>query len=309
MDFCTIVEFREALQHPNTRFATLKVAGVDVDTFRHTRHFVECSVYIGNTVAIIYAPITPQAMAYARRAESALIGATEAEALTPYKVLNNELILSNKRTCSLVVEYPCNGIALSEAIYTLLRPKLINGMKILREELAKNNISHNNLHADNIIVADDGTWHCIRQYYASPSSTGDKEALERIEALIERYTLGDQAQATLCDVESSYSTSTFVGGRRAVSEDDLIGFEDNSGRRVIECKYAWASDFVEGRATVTTPDGHWGLIDVMGKEIIEPIYERVDYDHNTGNITVYQKEAWCEFNYNGEQISEWSNRD
>ena len=304
MDFCTIVEFREALQHCQTRFTTLKGLRPDIDTFRHTRHFVECQAYIDGQSAIIYAPITPQAMVYARQAERAIGGATESRALSPYNILDGEIILGDNRSCSLIVEYPCQGIALSEAIYTLLRPRLCNGLEAFRNDLSMNSLSHNNLHPDNVIVADDGTWHCIRQYYTSTTEMGDKAAFEKIEALIERYTLGNEVNITLNDVLADYSTHSFVGGRRRVSEDNLVGFEDNNGRRVIECNYAWASDFVEGRAVVKTPDGHWGLIDSLGNEIIEPIYDKLDYDVISGRSSAYLNDKCYEFDYNGELLNE-----
>lgn len=304
MDLCTIVEFRDALQHCQTRFATLKGLRPDISTLGHTRHFAECQVYINGQRAIIYAPTTPQAMVYARQAERAIGGATKSHALTPYNILDGEIILSDNRSCSLIVEYPCQGIALCEAVYTLLRPKLINGLNMFREDLAKNSLSHNNLRSDNIIVADDGTWHCIRQYYTSTTEIGDKAAFEKIEALIERYTLGDEANIALNDVHANYSTRSFVGGRRRVSEDNLVGFEDNNGRRVIECKYAWASDFVEGRAVVKTTDGHWGLIDSLGNEIIEPIYDKLDYDAIDGQSSAYHNGKCYELDYNGELLNE-----
>ena len=257
---------------------------------------------------MIYAPITPQAMEYGVRAKASLDEA-KSRCLTPYSILKSEMHLSNGKRCSIIVEYPFQGTLLSEAIYTHSRKSLLEGLEQFREGLKSGNISHNNLHADNIVVDNTSAWHCIRQYYTSATIGGDTERFDELAKIITRHAMSDVTHSEVNEEFAAYSTPMVMRENRGrVVEHGLVGFNNEFGRRVIECKYLWASDFIESRAVVTAPDGGMGLIDEVGNEIIEPRYEELDYDINSGRSWICDKGLWAEFDYNGKQLCDWGNR-
>ena len=309
MDICTIVEFREALLTPEDSFATLGALKADINTLCRTRHFAECRATISGRKALIYAPITPQAAGYAKRAAE-LLSKIEARGITPFELHFSELKLRSGRCCLAVVEYPLYGTPLSEAVYTLEYETLISGLSALEATLANNNISHNNLQIDNIIVDNTSTWHLLRQYYTSEASGGDNKAFESLRQHIERHAVKRSEHSEFHEELAPYSTSLFTKeNRQQVSENGLVGFNNEHCKRVVECKYLWASDFVEGRAMVTTPEGLMGLINSDGQEIIEARYEELEYDVETGRTWVCQNGLWAEFDYQGQQLSDWSRDD
>ena len=307
MAICTIVEFREAMLHPETALRDIVIEDIEIETISRTRHFVECYATMENRRVIIYAPISPQAMTLARGAAEAL-SSVSSRTISPYAIYEDALQLNNGRRCSIIIERPLRGTPLGEMLFTLQHNTLAKGLADFRNALINNNISHNNLHIDNILVDNTSAWHCIRQYYATTPSGGDSEALKSIEALIERHALADGGyEDAVHDIVASYQTSiALTSYRRRVEEGGLVGFENERGERVIECKYGWASDFAEGRAMVATPDGRMGLIDSDGHEIIEPRFEELEYDCTTGRSWVCHEGLWAEFDYEGQQLTDWS---
>ena len=304
MDITTIVEFREAIQQAPKSLLSLKDIEVEVETLSHTRHFAECWATLDKRRVVIYAPITPQAMSYAERAEDALRG-KNSRALSSFTIYRNELLLGNSRCCSIIVERPLRGTPLTEMLYTLTNERLTAGLCTLRNSLNDNNLSHNNLRPENILVDNTAAWHCIRQYYTTAATDGDNAAFEHLERLIARHALADEESNELHDTLSTYSTETTKPNRERCEECGLVGFNNERGERVIECKYLWASDFEEGRSMVISRERRAGLIDSDGREVIETRYDEVEYDPNTGRSWVLNDGLWAEFDYLGNQISGW----
>jgi hypothetical protein len=108
---------------------------------------------------------------------------------------------------------------------------------------------------------------------------------------------------------STYAIDPLCENRVQIKEGDLVGFADEAGNKVIECKYLWASDFAEQRALVATPQRRMGLIDNFGNEIIPAIYDEVIYDVKTGHSEVTLSGQRAEFDYLGVQLSEFRDID
>lgn len=307
MDICTIVEFREALLRPELSFATLKRVSAHTEAITRTQHFAECRATIAGRSAMIYAPISPKAAEIARRAIETLRG-IESRALTPIEILESEMAcgVNGERRCMIVVEYPLRGTTLAKAQYTLTDTTLNRGIERFESELKSNNISHNNLSLDNILVDNTSVWHCIRQYYFTQGSGGDMKALESIRESITQCGI---STSTLNEPMSTYAIDPLCENRVQIKEGDLVGFADQAGNKVIECKYLWASDFAEQRALVATPQRRMGLIDNFGNEIIPAIYDEVIYDVKTGHSEVTLSGQRAEFDYLGVQLSEFRDID
>ncbi len=306
MDFCTVIEFREALTQPHNGFETLHNVTADLSTLCCSHHFAECHGEVNGRQAIIYAPITPAAMHYVLGAERALSG-IRLRAISPYHVYCVELRcgMLRERRCSIIVEYPFYGTPLSEAMYTMSHDRLTQGLEQFFQSLAECNISHNHLDERNIIVDNRYEWHCIRQYYSTSGLGGDTAAKERLQELIDRYALADGERLDeLHEEYASYGDRNIIEQRQRITHDGLVGFADADGNTIVECKYLAASDFAEGRSVVTDTSYRMGLIDYMGHEVIPTLYDALTFDVKSGCSWAYKDGLWAKFNYSGECITE-----
>lgn len=306
MDICSIVEFREALLNPEDYFLTLKHVVADLSTLSRTRHFAECRATINGRNAIIYAPISPQAMALAHTAIAALHN-VDSRVITRLTLHSCELRHRLNATCSsVVVEWPPHGLPLRELLYTTSRDTLMSELGNMAHALISNNISHNHINLDNIIVDNLGRWHLIRQYYSSQKPSGDDKAIEMLRSTIAKEALTNIDTQAVCEALSSYNTqSRLVEHRRKIVDNDLVGFVDENDNIVIECQYLSATNFAEHRSVVTLPNLNMGLIDIDGNEIIPAIYNAVRYDIESGTSWVEFNSMVAQFDYEGKQISQW----
>lgn len=316
MSICTISSFREAMLQPSLYFSTLHDIHPINNSITRSKHLVECRAFIADSEVYIYAPISIEATSLVLSAHGIL--ATTKGALSNIDIYHNELccdMLSGKH-CSIFIEKIAHGQLLSEMIYTLRRSTLLRGMSALKATLDRYNISLGNLHPENIIVDDKYRWHPIRCYYVTRGAEKDAAAFRHIEEQIMTYALLDDEACgiELCEPLSNYNANSrerypLCEERRRVMVDGLFGFCNGTDDMVIAAEYIDASDFVEGRAAVTTRNGAMGLIDANGREIIATRYDKVVYNPNNGRSWVCKDGLWAQFDYNGETLSEWQDKD
>lgn len=306
---CTYTTFITAMRNPDTLLRSMRDAVIDIDTQQHTKHFGMCGATIDGRSITIYAPISPEAMTLAANAAS-IIGAADGE-LGRFDIIDEELMCSNPipHYCSVVVEERHAGIPLREALYTHTKGNLRRGMDRLREVLQRHNVSHNHLSLDSIIVDNNHTWHTTHNYYMRHGVGGDEAIFRRIASLIDERALPDNME-----LRDSYAPYTVVRSyplvcrRRRVATSRGVGFEDETGRLVIEDRYLRATDFHENRAIVVTHDYKTGIIDRDGRDIIAPIYDDIEYNTDDGTSYVRLGNRHAIFDYNGEQMTEWRKR-
>ena len=305
MDICSIVEFRNALCEPSAHFCTLQNIEADTATICRSRHFAECRATIDGRNAIIYAPISPQATRLMHGAIAALRN-TASRLYSELTLHACELRRADGEACSVFVEWIAYGRPLSEAIYTSSRTTLLAELEALSTMLVKNNISLNNLKAENIIVDNSGKWHLTHQYYTSANTSNDRIAIEGLRELIERNALADIDTNCLNEAMSEYSASIPMHEHRCkTKENGLIGFIDDRGNKVIECKYLSTTRFVEHRAVVTLPNHRVGVIDIDGNEIITTEYDAIKYDVESGESWAFLGDKATKFDYMGKQLTKW----
>lgn len=252
---------------------------------------------------LLHAPITNKAMALAERAYAILHG-ERGELIGNFTILHREL---NSHTSIILEDIP-QGEPLESAMLTMSQDKLLSGLKEFEERMRRADISHNNLRKQNIVVDRNGHWHPIRLYYTTIGYGGDSRKLETLCAEIKRVAPVDDC---LNEPLSAYRTEYIPlreGLRRTVTKEG-VGFTDEEGNMVIAPRYAWASDFDEGRAMVMTAEKRMGLIDTSGREVIKAEYEIVEYSAKDGNSWVRQNNLWALFDYSGLQIIDWDERD
>lgn len=309
MQQCSYTTFVNALRNQHTLLRRLRSAIIDIDTAEHTKHFGECCALFEGQSVTIYAPISAEAMPLVHRA-TAIIGDMHG-ALGSFEIFPDELLQINPipSYCSLVLESRPSGVPLREAIYTHSQRSLHQGLEQLRCTLERYDVSHNHITLDNIYVTDDHLWHPTHNYYITHGTGADAHIFNRISALIDDRALPDIG--SVHEGLAPYTTQRafpLVGRRRRVVTLRGVGFEDERGNLVIEDIYRQATDFSEGRAVVVTKEGKMGVIDQYGHSIIEPIYDHVDYDTDEGISRVLLGSQYAEFDYDGEQLTEWRDR-
>ena len=300
MDYCSIQNFHNAL-HDTGRFATIRPHCIEA--LCRTTHFAECRAVVANRDVLLHAPITNLAMTLAERAYTILHG-ERGELIGNFTILHREL---NSHTSIILEDIP-QGEPLESAMLTMSQEKLLSGLREFEERMRRADISHNNLRKQNIIVDRNGHWHPIRLYYTTIGYGGDSKQMEALYTEIKSVA---QAENCLNEPLSAYRTEYIPlrEGRRRMVTAEGVGFRDENGNVVIAPRYAWASDFDEGRAMVMTDEKMMGLIDTSGREVIKAEYEIVEYSAKDGNSWVRQNGLWALFDYSGLQITEWDDRE
>ncbi|MBQ8775411.1 MAG: WG repeat-containing protein [Alistipes sp.] len=297
---CSIQDFHHAL-HNTHLFATLQPQYIEAVC--RTTHFAECRAIVDCNDVLLHAPITTEAMALAERAYALLRG-ERGDRIGTFRILHNEL---NQRTSIIIEDLP-DGITLDYAVLTMSQDRLLSGLSEFTKRLRHADISLNNLRKQNIIVDNHGHWHPIRLYYTTLGYGDDNEQLLALRSDIEQHAPKDN---TLNEPLSAYRTeyTPLLEGRRRTTTAEGVGFMDEDGNMVIAPRYAWASDFDEGRAMVMTKDKRMGLIDTSGREVIKAQYEIVEYNAIDGNSWVRENDLWALFDYSGFQVTEWDDRE
>lgn len=315
MDYCSIFEFRNGVSMPYKMLTTLKNIEPHIETLTRSKYFAECRITDNGADALLYAPIHQESLHMVHRANIALMMAYK-HGFVRMEILNEEMQhlntptmqLGDNRRCTLIKEQLPEGELLETAIHRLSRETLLQGLERLDVELRSYDISHNNLSINNIIVDSSNRWLPIRQYYTERGYGGDSSAIEVLRELILKHTTPTtkvdlSATEPWCDMPQT--TDGLHDGRRRCVTEHGVGFKDEYGRMVIKDRYLAVGDFMEGRAIVLSKANKMGLIDRSGREIIEAIYDRVQYSTDSGRSIVVCKDKCAIFDYNGRQISKW----
>ena len=81
------------------------------------------------------------------------------------------------------------------------------------------------------------------------------------------------------------------------TEEELWGAIDKAGNTVIpfkfdEIKEFWEVDDVFMAHYGGWDEGHWGVIDIYGNWLADPIFEDIDYDYRDGLFAFYKEDKW-----------------
>lgn len=320
MKLCTIVDFRRAVRNPAQWLGQLSDARMadDAAICRSTLT-ADCRMSWRGREWLLSAPISLRAMERAERA-AAVLRSLPGESMASYRILRDEILVdaATGSRCDAIAELLPAATRLSEAVAGFDADRLQAALDDLAQRLRRADISHNNLNADNIVIADDGIMHAIRPHYATRGAGGDDKALAEIGRYIASHAL--PSCTCLSDTTRAYAAGAADKGSRdrignmfeeraRIFRDGAYGFVDACGRTVIEPEYFWADDFREGRAAVQRFDGLMGLIDKTGREIIPAQYDIVEYDVQSGRSWVARGSRWARFDYSGAQLDPWRERE
>lgn len=312
MDKCTVMQFHNAMLHPEECLRRYHELRFEPDTLVRTKYFAQCRARLNDRSVMVYAPITSTSMTMINNTLRIL--PAKSMHINPIEVVDDEILCSGlvSHRCSLIIETLPEGKPLSEVIYTHTNSHLSYGLEELREELAHHNISINHLHTDTIIVDRQHHWHVIRPFYASAGKGRDIEAFHRLKKLIDRCSLSDlEDEGVVMEGFAPYGTTPgktehlLYEGLRRIYTEQGVGFEDEWGNVVVEAKYLRASNFMEDRSVVESLDHKMGIIDRRGRYIIPTEYDHVEFDVDHGISRVIDGTREARFDYFGKQISDW----
>lgn len=313
----TIYSFIQALLSPADHFSTLRSVCVDTDTSGHpiltrTSRFAEAGIEWQGGRWIVCMPLTPAAVPEIERT-AAYLHTLRSEWLAEYRLLRNEMRFVDstgvEHLSDVVLQQIPLGISFAEALVGEPRETLHAALDDLRDELLRLGITHNNLKAENLYWSG-GRLYPIRWHFAGKGTGSDAKAFADLHRIIGE---NPAPQQIVSDVQTAYGmVDKPLTGHRWVGhtfeqlilvEDETgYGYVDASNRTVIPAQYLWADDFHEGRAAVQTPTG-MGLIGKQGRYVIEPRFEIVDYDSNTGVSHVRLDGIWSDYDYEGHPLS------
>ena len=309
----TITSFRQALTSPHTSFNVLRdampVTENGVPVMCRTSRFAEARATLpdGRHV-LLHSPLSLRAIGFAARIAERICALRSAW-LGEYRLLEGEMRFTDplgREQCSdIIVETLPEGVVLADAT-SLPAKTLREGLTALQQELLRIGFTHNNLHAKNIIVGDDGLFHAIRPHYGSFGSTPDD--FSSLFALADSRPSAPSG-GVLCDVQGSYhatkpnllATDQLFPpheGLIRVCRANRYGFIDTEGCTRIPFIYIWATDIHEDRAVVETESGV-GVIDKSGTEILPTVFDDVEYNLSAGEFGALLDGCRITYDYNG----------
>lgn len=313
----TIFSFTQALLFPADHFATLHdaraVRGREGRPLLHrTSRFAEAEIEWQGGRWLVCMPLVPAAVPAIERA-AARLHTLRSEWLAEYRLLRDEMHFEDsaggRHRSDLVLQRLPSGLSFTEALAAIPATQLTAALDALQVELARLDISHNNLRPENLCWSG-GKLLPIRWHFARTEAGGDAEAFATLHRLVAETT---EPQQTVSDVAIGYGlpadrlTGHLCVGNVfeqlvCVGDKEGFGYVDTENRTVIPAQFLWADDFHEGRAAVQTASG-MGLIDKQGRYVIPPRFEIVEYKPQISLSEVRKDGLWYLYDYEGNAVA------
>lgn len=276
---------------------------------QRTSYTAEAELRLATKPFLVAMPLNEEAAHHLERSLKEItrlhVAALASIRLLPEELLWEDRAEGHHRTDLWLQELP--GEPLTDRFTQLDDAEQLRAIDRLEESLKRARVAHNNLKEENLrwtgeeLVA-------IRPWHATVG-----EDRSRDEAFFATWRASFATTLpTLSDCDEEYEA---VSNRRweghefegliAIETDTGFGFANPGGEIIIEPRYAWVGDFREGRAVVKEGE-KMGVIDRTGSYIIEPHYEVVEYREAESRFWVRSEGLWAEFDYNGRQVSEFS---
>ena len=311
----TISNLRSALATPRESFKTLKELSWEGEPIIRSTLFAEAVVRFGNCSYLLAIPFSAVAMHRMERF-CILKRHLRSTIVPPMRIMRDEMLyidaMGRECCCDVLLEplpdtTPYTD-ALANAQYDKVEAEnLLAAINRLEKELHSADVSLGNLRKENLGIDNNGDLRPMRWYYATKFAGGDKESFaklrEEIMAYQQELNISDDTNNyyTPLKLEDHLSSRSIIEGLIAVEEPEGWGFVDCNNQIIIKPQYTWVSDFREGRAEVEI-DNAMGLIDKMGRYIIAPEFEVLDYDHISGQSRAKRGNEWHIFDYSGKLL-------
>ncbi len=310
----TINNFISSLLTADQSLASLHEMRLTNAKVSRTTHFAETKIMWHNREYLLSMPLTTLAQSMAQYA-SVRVRSRTTKLLLDYRVLPSEMSYIDScgrvLSCDLVLEELPLGRVLSEVAPSTPLERLASVINQMEYEFERLTLRHGNLKAESIILGYDGLLYPIRRHMVSLDEDchAEFEALRgEICAIVgcELSALAPCEQITepMAPLNALYEYQAVgnpFGGLCVAESSAGYGYITPDGNEVIAPQFLWAANMREGRAEVETPQG-MGLIDSSGRYIIEPRYQIVEFDPNSGVSRVKADGEWLEFDYQGRLI-------
>lgn len=182
------------------------------------------------------------------------------------------------------------------------KQKLRKMLDDLQIEMKRLNITHRNLSPNCILVGKERMYitriYQLEYGYAETNFRPLYTYIDQMDNNPQRFDYEAWNEVPVTSIERVYDLHE---ERMRIRIDGKYGFADVQQNIVVEAKYLWADDFMEGRSVVRTKDGA-GVIDRSGNIIIEPRYENIIFEVDNGAFRAIEQGQLHFFNYNGEEF-------
>ena len=285
--------FRMALSAPQLHFRQLKQiepcycnGSIDI---KQTSRTIEAFVMLNERRYLLSIPIGNDIIPNIERIEDELRNRRQGPLINT-RIFYDELTLTDsagyRHKYSILLQEIPNGKILTEAVYYYSAATLHSAIRTMKSRLDAIGFLHNNLHAGNIVICNDGIARPLRYHYAQwlDYTNNTTDALHKF--------IDESTTSTLSDTEVDYVGNTTNGSTLSEHKHNglvrkfkcgLYGFEDGEGNRVTKFEFTWAGEFQEGRAIVAK-NHKMGAIDCNGKRVISIRYSSLEFDVVTGNF-------------------------
>lgn len=307
----TMTYFEQALSAPALHFKRLRQAEPSLfngrPIVRRTHTAIESEIVLEGRRYLLSLPFRSESVRYIEELERISRDRSRGP-MIECRIFHEELTmvdaLGRKHTFDVVLQEIPRGCMLSEAVHRYRAEDLRQAVLRMKERMDALGFCHHNLRPSNIALSEQGVAHPLRCWYAEWEVFSDNDVSQLL-AFIDKYdnsATEDLKQPLVQQGELQHeSTPKSCCGITRICKGGNYGFVADDGVQITPFIYSWASDFCEGRAIVAKGN-KVGVIDCSGAKVIHSIYEKIDFDIDTGWFTAIRGGYRYLISYDGDII-------
>ena len=305
-----MTSLREALSAPKLHFKRLgqtKPLYYDCNTIISCSNtIIETEIEWNNRHYMLYLPIVRERLEHIEQLEYILQERSRGP-LIENIILYDELMLfdsvGNKHYHDIILQEKPKGMMLKDAVLHYKVADLQQAIERMKNRLDAIGFNHRNLCPSNIIICDSGVARPLRYWYAEWEVFSNNKISYLTDFLNQYYSAeSDLTKASLFVKEEEEEDDTTPREYEGITRRykcGRYGFMNSDGKLITLYKYAWATDFHEGRAIVSC-NNKFGVINNKGRCVIPTIYKTLNFDINTGLFHATMGNTKYIMDYNGE---------
>ena len=286
----TMTYFEQALSAPDLHFKRLRQAEPSLlngrPIVRRTHTAIESEIMLEGHRYLLSLPFRSESIRYIEELERISRDRSRGP-MIECRVLYDELTMVDSLGCrhnfDVVLQEIPRGCMLGEAVERYCAEDLRRAVLNMKARMDALGFRHNNLRPSNIVLSEQGIAHPLRYWYAEWEDFSDNDVSQLLEFIDKHDIVTDATKKSLVqqdDYQHESAPKSCCGITR-ICKGGNYGFVGSDGVQITPFVYSWASDFCEGRAIVAK-GCKVGVIDCSGAKVIHSIYEKIDFDIETG---------------------------
>ena len=307
----TMTYFEQALSAPDLHFKRLRQAEPSLlngrPIVRRTHTAIESEILLEERRYLLSLPFRRESIRYIEELEMVSRDRSRGP-MIECRIFYDELTmvdsLGRKHSFDVVLQEIPQGCMLSEAVHHYRAADLRRAVLNMKARMDSLGFCHQNLRPSNIALSERGTAHPLRYWYAEWKVFSDNDVSQLLEFIDKHDNKSMEAvKKPLVQQDDNHGESAPKSccGITRVCKGGNYGFVDDDGVQITPFIYSWASDFCEGRAIVAK-GGKVGVIDSSGAKVIHSIYEKIDFDIETGWFIAIRGDYRYLISYDGDII-------